>query len=97
MTGLRDTANELALVLTSFQMDPRTGQLINRAKKQLFAAADRIKALQAERDAAWGEAIEAAVQVVEAEREERRAGNQTDGLWTAAQKIRALHKGADDD
>lgn len=45
----------------------------------------------------WNRAMEAAARIVEAERAERRAGNQTDGLWTAAQKIRALHKGADDD
>lgn len=52
--------------------------------------------MRVERDAAWNDAIEAAAEVVEAERAERKAGAQTDGLWTAAQKIRALRKGGDD-
>lgn len=50
MSDLRETANELALMLVAFQMDPRTGQSINRAKKHLFEAADALEDLRAENE-----------------------------------------------
>lgn len=50
MSDFRNTANQLALMLAAFRMDPRTREAINKAKRELCEAADALEALRAENE-----------------------------------------------